>query len=314
MLLAISVLSCSNVAGPPGPQGDGAPAVDTEDAPTPPPDTRLDVPTPDLPPEIVPALSCNGSPLLCDRPFDQVAVACTHNGFATEEDGFWPPNQLHSMTRQLQDGVRCLMIDLHYDDDGIPSLCHGDCFWGQRPLVEGFAEIRGFLDTDPGAVVTLILENYISQEDIEAAMAAGGLLGLAHPHPAGAPWPTLGELVEAGERVVVLGPAGGDARPWLLDTWAAAFETDWNNQVPEDLTCDVNRGSPDNALFILNHFVEDPLPEPAQAATVNFNPFFLERALGCLAERGHVPNFVTVDFYSVGDVFDVVDTLNTPGR
>ena len=260
--------------------------------------------------EIVPALSCNGAEALCDRPFDEVAVACTHNGFATEEDGFWPPNHLYSMTRQLEDGVRCLMIDLHYDDDGAPSLCHGDCFWGRRPLVEGFAEIRAFLDADPGAVVTLILEDYIDREDAEAAMDEGGLLELAYAHPSGTPWPTLGAMVVDGQRVVVLGSGGGDAFPWLLDTWSEAFETDWSNQSPEDLDCDVNRGSADNPLFILNHFVADPLPEPAQAATVNFNPFFIDRALACQVENAHIPNFVTVDFYSVGDVFDVVAALN----
>ena len=267
--------------------------------------------TADLVDDSVPELSCNGSPTLCQRPFDEVAVACTHNGFATEEDGFWPPNQLYSMTHQLEDGVRCLMLDFHYNDEGVPSLCHGDCYWGQRPLTDGLEEIRKYLDEDPGAVVTLILENYIALEDIDAAMATAGLRELAYAHPIGTPWPTLQELIDSGKRVVVLGPNGGEAYPWLLDNWAEAFETDWSNQVPEDFTCDVNRGSWDNPLFILNHFVENPLPEPSQAATVNFNPFFLDRAQECFAEREHIPNFVTVDFYDVGDVFDVVDALNT---
>jgi hypothetical protein len=313
-ILLVAAVSCVS-------EGSSEPPVDVAL------DALIDVAAPDTTPDATadggpdaasetaaPPLSCNGSPELCGRPFDQVAVACTHNGFANEEDGFWPPNHLYSMTRQLEDGVRCLMIDLHYADDGTPSLCHGDCFWGQRPLDAGLADIRAFLDGDPGAVVTLILENYISQADIEAAMAAGGLLELASAPAPGAPWPTLGEMVAAGQRVVVLGPDGGDDRPWLLDTWAEAFETDWNNQVRADLDCAVNRGSPGNPLFILNHFVADPLPEPAQAATVNYNPFFLARALACQAENEHIPNFVTVDFYSVGDVFDVVQSLNAQGR
>ena len=265
---------------------------------------------PDVPAEVVPDRSCNGSPLLCDRRFDEVAHACTHNAFANEEDAFWPPNHLYSMTRQLDDGVRGLMLDLHYDDDGTPSLCHDKCFWGRRTLVDGLIELRVFLDAHPAAVITLILENYIDNEDIEAAMDASGLLELAFAHPAGTPWPTLGKMIDAGNRVVVLGPDGGADHPWILYTWTEAFETDWSNKVPEDLTCEINRGSPDNPLFILNHFVADPLPEPSQAATVNFNPFFLDRAMGCWEETGHIPNFVTVDFYSVGDVLAVVDTLN----
>ena len=118
----------------------------------------------------------------------------------------WPPNHFHAMTRQLDDGVRGLMLDLHYDDDGTPSLCHGDCFWGWRPLVDGLTELRVFLDADPRAVITLLLENYIDLEDIEAAMGASGLLELAFAHPPGTPWPTLGEMIDAGNRVVVLGP------------------------------------------------------------------------------------------------------------
>lgn len=43
---------------------------------------------------------------------------------------------------------------------------------------------------------------------------------------------------------------------------------------------------------------------------MNYNPFFLERAMDCWEEAGHIPNFVTVDFYSVGDVLAVVDALN----
>jgi hypothetical protein len=319
-------LSCSPTARPDNAQDsvfdanpDGAWQDTTPDTPADiPADTQADT-TPDLPPDtpqeiITPPLSCNGGPALCGRPFDEVAVVCTHNGFANEEDGFWPPNHVFSLAHQLEDGVRCLMLDLHYADDGTPSLCHGDCFWGQRPLDEGLAVLRAYLDADPGAVLTLILENYIDHADIEAAMAAGGLLELAYAHEAGTPWPTLGEMVAAGQRVVVLGSDGGSAHPWILDTWTEAFETDWSNKVAEDLDCDVNRGSPDNPLFILNHFVADPLPEPSQAATVNFNPFFIERALACQAEHEQIPNFVTVDFYGVGDVFDVVDVLNNQWR
>ena len=274
------------------------------------PDLDMTEPVPDVVPDVVPDRACNGSPLLCGRRFDEVAYACTHNAFANEADVFWPPNHFHTMTRQLDDGVRGLMLDLHYDDDGIPSLCHGDCFFGQRPLVDGLTELRVFLDANPGAVITLLLENYIDHEDIKAAMDASGLLELAFAHPPGTPWPTLGETIDAGNRVVVLGPDGGADHPWLLYTWTEAFETTWDNDVPEDLNCEITRGSPDNPLFNLNHFVSNPLPEPCQAATVNFNPFFLDRVMDCWEETGHIPNFVTVDFYSVGDVLAVVDALN----
>jgi len=43
---------------------------------------------------------------------------------------------------------------------------------------------------------------------------------------------------------------------------------------------------------------------------VNHNPLFIDRALQCQAESGRLPNFVTVDYYDIGDVFSVVDKLN----
>jgi hypothetical protein len=43
---------------------------------------------------------------------------------------------------------------------------------------------------------------------------------------------------------------------------------------------------------------------------VNHNPLFIDRAEQCRTESGRLPNFVTVDFYDIGDLFDVVDSLN----
>ena len=46
------------------------------------------------------------------------------------------------------------------------------------------------------------------------------------------------------------------------------------------------------------------------AQLANVNPFFAERVKTCQTKSGKLPNFVTVDFYSIGDVFSVVDRLN----
>ena len=43
---------------------------------------------------------------------------------------------------------------------------------------------------------------------------------------------------------------------------------------------------------------------------VNYNPLFIERALQCEEQGNALPNFVAVDFYDIGDLFDVVDALN----
>jgi len=46
---------------------------------------------------------------------------------------------------------------------------------------------------------------------------------------------------------------------------------------------------------------------------VNARDVLLPRAQECQAERARLPDFVAVDFYDRGGLFDVVDTLNGIG-
>jgi hypothetical protein len=249
------------------------------------------------------------APTMRDRPLDEAAWATTHNSMSAASDGWLVPSQEHGELRQLHDGVRGLMLDVH-EQDGEAWLCHGYCSLGSQRLAEGLAELRGFLGANPDAVITLILENYVSAELLEEAFEASGLLELCSEHPAGEPWPTVGELIAAGERVVVLTDDAGGERPWLLYTWDHAWETSWSADVPGDLSCEPNRGDPSNALFILNNFLTDPVSLPELAAQVNERAFLEARALECWDEHGRMPNFVAVDFYATGDVLGVVEQLN----
>ena len=43
---------------------------------------------------------------------------------------------------------------------------------------------------------------------------------------------------------------------------------------------------------------------------VNYNPLFIDRANECQDVNEDFANFVAVDFYDIGDLFDVVDELN----
>jgi len=58
---------------------------------------------------------CNGYAELCDRTLDEVAFPATHNAMgAAELPGWFTPNQRRGIQRQLDDGVRALLIDTHY--------------------------------------------------------------------------------------------------------------------------------------------------------------------------------------------------------
>ena len=63
-------------------------------------------------------MECNGSALLCDRPIDEVVFAATHNSMSNVDMTNWMfPQQNGSIKRQLQAGIRGLLIDVH---NGVP--------------------------------------------------------------------------------------------------------------------------------------------------------------------------------------------------
>lgn len=62
-----------------------------------------------------PSGGCNGLPKLCDRRIDDVVFAATHNSYAAaDEPGWLFANQRYPISRQLTDGIRGLLIDIHH--------------------------------------------------------------------------------------------------------------------------------------------------------------------------------------------------------
>jgi len=251
-----------------------------------------------------------------DRPYNEVSFPTTHNAMSNTEEGWILPNQRYSITRQLNDGVRALMLDI-WDWEGEVILCHGCDEWygylgGHKPLLDGLLEIGQFLDDNPEEVVTILFESYVTRSATEAVFVAAGLLDQAHVQIPGDPWPMLTELIAADTRLVVLSDSGGAIGTWYHPMWSFAWETHWSAEYADDLNCNPNRGSTSNDLFILNHFLtRGATPKSILANEVNHNPFLEDRALECWDDSGRQPNFVTVDFYDIGDLFQAVNTLNT---
>jgi len=256
---------------------------------------------------------CNGHASLCDRPFDQVAFATTHNAMSNRDDSWAGPNQNHGIPQQLEDGIRAMMID-SYEHEGEAYLCHGDCLFGKIEMVTALQSITEFLNSHPAEVFTLIFEDYLGYEKTKTAFEASGLLDFIYVPDPETGWPTLREMIEANTRVVVLSDSGASEDGWYLPLFGYCFETHYSYQTPEDFSCNSNRGSENNDLFILNHFLTNPLPSEAFAEQVNYNPLFIERATACGDHYSRPINFVTVDFYDIGDVLSVVDTLNGLGE
>lgn len=297
------------------------------------------------------AEACNGHPELCDRRYDEVTYAATHNSMSSPDVVTIWPEQDGDIRAQLDAGVRALLIDTHHwtplvdagqltevaagsDDRALPAdlagrvfdrlgpvsegrdgafLCHNECALGALPLHDALVTVREFLEENPAEVVTLIVQDAIPADETAAEFRRAGLGRYLHTHDADEPWATLGEMVERDERLVVFAEDQGPPPDWYRHAFDDMQDTPYRFEEPGDLSCDVNRGVPDAPLFLLNHWVQRVVPDRATAAEVNRHDVIVDRAARCERERGLRATFVAVDFYGIGDLFGAVDTLNGLG-
>jgi len=191
-------------------------------------------------------------------------------------------------------------------------LCHALCELGSTKWLPNLEEVADWLETNPREVVTLFVQDQVSPADTAELIEQAGLLRYVYTPLAKDEWPTLGQMVESGKRLVVLMEAhgGGTAYPWLLQGFDWVQDTPFLFRSPDQFSCAENRGGPEAPLFLVNHWITDKAQEVTNAETVNARDVLLPRLEQCRAERGLLPNFVAVDFYDRGDLMPVVDTLN----
>lgn len=252
--------------------------------------------------------ACNGHAELCDRTVRTVTFAGTHNSMSNADAGWLGPNQQHGLTQQLNDGIRAMMLDT-YRWEGDLWLCHGYCDLGAQPLVEGLGELATFLDSHPDEVVQIIFQDAIAIEDTQSALAESGLAPRLYAWADGAD-PTLGQLIDAQTNLIVGLESGASDDAGLHAAWELYADTPYSFSDPAEFSCVPNRGSEDSALFLVNHWIGNPLPSAEASADVNAESVLLGRAQACAEERGRPVNFLGVDFYDQGDLFAVVDVLN----
>lgn len=188
-------------------------------------------------------------------------------------------------------------------------LCHSFCELGATKFDDQLASIGAFLAENPDDVVTLILEDYAPSEDIMSSFRSANLDAQMLRHQPGDPWPTLAEMKTRGTRLVVFSQNQGGAAPGLLDAFQEMNETPYTFQSVAEFSCAPNRGPAQASLFLLNHWI-DTGDKRVAAQVVNQYAVLDARAKQCATERGHMPNFVAVNFAEVGDLLSVVDDLN----
>ena len=191
-------------------------------------------------------------------------------------------------------------------------LCHGFCELGATPLVAALRSVHEFLVQNPDEVLVFGIEDYASPQDIAAAFAESGLDGLVYRGAASAPWPTLREMIDSRQRVLVLLESGRKGVPWLHPAYEGLLqETPYRFLNPSEMSCAANRGGTSGPFFLMNNWIETtPSPKPSNAAIVNAYDALLARARQCQKERGRLPSLIAVDFYRTGELLRVVRTLN----
>ena len=103
----------------------------------------------------------------------------------------------------------------------------------------------------------LILECYISANDIEAEINQAGLLSYIYTHTSNTVWPTLQTMINNNTRLVVFSDQNdaNSYQAWYHYMWDYMVETNYSANSINDFNCNFNRGDSINELFILNHFV-----------------------------------------------------------
>ena len=75
-------------------------------------------------------------------------------------------------------------------------LCHSFCELGATPLKSVLEDMRTFLVANPGAVLVVINQDYVTPEDFVGAVKDAGVAEFAYTGPVTGRWQTLREMVD----------------------------------------------------------------------------------------------------------------------
>lgn len=284
--------------------------------------------TPAPPPPPAPVL-CNGSAANCQRRYDQVTFAATHNAFSYAAGGpvsYLFPNQDQPIADQLSRGIRGLGIRPcpYYGDDPAESgrvyVTHNfdlRGLLGSEPLLDVLTTVRVFLEQNPSEVVTLFAESAVPPAAIADTFAQAGLTPYLYVHDPAQGFPTLAQMSQRNTRLVVFNDNKDPGRPaWQHYLWDLIVDTDYNITDQAQFKCDFYRGKGENSLYFINHFVYSALsdkilvPDPQLSALANQPALITSRAKECWQKSGRIPSFIYVDWYGQGDVVGAVRAIN----
>jgi len=277
------------------------------------------------------ATVCNGHAELCTRSYGNVTFVGAHDSYAIGTD--LGANQDQNLTRQLDDGIRMLQVQAHQQTTGV-RLCHTNCIIHDGGLaVDYFTTVKSWVDANPNEVLSILIVNSdnLPPTTWQSIFVSAGLDTVAFSPNSSAltfsEWPTLGEMIDSGKRVVTFLDTQADFSqvPYIIDEFSNMWETPFDvteNSYP----CTVNRTNGDSTtqLNLINHYLDKVIsiagiavPAPDTSALTVTNAVSGTGSLGtevntCIAAHTRAPNFLLVDFYEYGggSVFEVAASVN----
>ncbi|KAH8693280.1 PLC-like phosphodiesterase [Talaromyces proteolyticus] len=281
---------------------------------------------------------CNGYAEFCSRNYSNVTYVAAHNS-PFDRQGNLASNQQYGVTTQLNDGIRMLQFQAHYQNETM-YLCHTSCdLLNVGTLENYFTTVVQWLQQHPYEVITILMGNYdlVPVGNFTSPIINSGLSKYAY-YPSEVPmsldsWPQLSNMIISGKRAVIFMDyqANQTEVPYILDEFSQLWETPFS-PTDRQFPCTVQRPpglSPEDArnrMYMANHnlnldvsFAGVSLLVPNTALINVTNGVSGFGSLGAMAENctadwNRPPNFLLVDYYNEGSVngsvFEVAAQMN----
>ncbi|BAU01378.1 hypothetical protein LR48_Vigan10g240400 [Vigna angularis] len=266
-------------------------------------------------------------------PFNKYAFLTTHNSFAIDGE---PSNrrvhqvtiinQEDSVTQQLKNGVRGLMLDA-YDFDGDVWLCHsfgGHChdITAFEPAIDTLKEVAAFLSANPEEIVTLILEDYVkTPKGLTRVFTEAGLMKFWFPvtrmPKKGGDWPLVSDMVAKNQRLIVFtSRKSKEQSEGIAYQWNYMVENQYGDGGRKAGSCPNRKESSplddmSKSLVLINYFRTIPLKPITCKDNSGGLVDMLKTCHGAAGNRW--ANYVAVDYYKRsegGGSFKALDKLN----